>query len=292
MNPQRPSRTAEGAALLRALHAYVDAPPILFSDGAVESLLSAPSRLALRPLPLGLRMALRRRERRQPAGAAMRGQIVLRARFAEDALDDALRRGVEQVVILAAGLDTTALRRGDVLRHARLFEVDHPATQAWKKRRVGARAEGVRYVPVDFGEDDLASALSDAGLDAERPMFVNWLGCTYYLPLPAIASTLARLRTIAAPGSEIVLDHWSGGATNGLPSRLLLSGVRAAVAFQQEPMVGLLGPDELCELAEAAGWDVSEALDAPAQRARWLGQRRDALRVPDFAHLARLVPAP
>ena len=289
MIPDRPSRTAEGAALLRALHVYVDDAPLLFEDHAVRDLLSVPARLALQPMPLPMKLGMRRRERLQPVRAAMRGQIVLRARFAEDALDAALAAGVDQIVILAAGLDTTALRRPTRLRGATLYEVDHPATQAWKRRRLAGRgADRIRFVPVVFGEEDLAAALTAAGLDPARPVFVNWLGCSYYLTPEAMASTLTALASVAAPGSEVVLDYWTDTAVPDLPSRWLLGGVRVAVALQQEPMVGLISPTGLARLVEGAGWTVVEDLDAQAQRDRWLAGRRDTLSVPGFAHLARL----
>ncbi|HSG90060.1 MAG TPA: SAM-dependent methyltransferase [Pseudomonadales bacterium] len=292
MLPDRPSRTAEGAALLRAAHAYIDDRPLLFEDHEVRGLLSPASRLALGPLPPAIRLGLRRRERLNPQRAALRGQIVLRARFAEDALEAALSRGVDQVVVLAAGLDTLAIRRPTLLRDCTLYEVDHPATQAWKRRRLGTRGERIRFVPVDFARDALATALVDAGLDPSRPMFVNWLGCTYYLPREAMRGTLAALAEVAAPGSEIALDYWTEHASRSWGARLLLAGIRVAVALQQEPMVGLLSPSALARLAEAAGWSVLEDLDAPAQRLCWLADRRDTLSVPDFAHLARLGRAP
>lgn len=292
MIPDRPSRTAEGAALLRALHAYVDDAPLLFEDHVVRELLSIPARLALQPLPLPMKLGLRRRERLQPMRAALRGQIVLRSRFAEDALDAALAAGVDQILILAAGLDTTALRRPTRLANATLWEIDHPATQAWKRRRLGGRGEGrIRFVPVVFGEEDLAEALLAAGVDPARPIFVNWLGCTYYLTPKAASGTMRALASIAAPGSEIVLDYWSDTAVPDLPSRWLLGGARVALAVQQEPLVGLLSPWTFERLVERAGWKVVEDLDAAAQRARWLAGRRDTLSVPGFAHLARLQPA-
>lgn len=291
MNPDRPSRTAEGAALLRALHAYVDDAPLLFEDHVVRELLSIPARIALQPLPLPMKLGLRRRERLQPTRAALRGQIVLRSRYAEDALDAALAAGVDQVLILAAGLDTTALRRPTRLANATLWEIDHPATQAWKRRRLGGRGEGrIRFVPVVFGEEDLTEALLAAGVDPARPIFVNWLGCTYYLSPEAASGTLRALAAIAAPGSEIVLDYWTDTAVPDLPSRLLLGGARVALAVQQEPLIGLQSPQAFARLAEAAGWRIVEDLDAAAQRARWLAGRRDTLSVPGFAHLARLQP--
>lgn len=288
MRTDRPSRTAEGAALLRASHVLVDDRPLLFEDHAVIDLLSTGARLALQPLPRPLRVALRRRERLNPQRAALRGQIVLRARFAEDALDLAVERGVDQIVVLAAGLDTLGIRRPDLLRDCMLFEVDHPATQAWKRRRLGARGTAIRFVPVDFGRDDLALALQQAGLDPQRPMFVNWLGCTYYLDRSAITASLSALAQVAAPASRIALDYWTEHAPSGWASRVLLAGIRFAVAMQQEPMVGLLSPAALARLAADTGWRVAEDLDAPAQRQRWLSGRSDTLAVPDFAHLAIL----
>lgn len=289
MNPDRPSRTAEGAALLRALHAYVDDSPLLFEDHVVRDLLSIPARLALQPLPLPVKLGLRRRERLQPSRAALRGQIVLRSRYAEDALDAALAAGVDQVLILAAGLDTTALRRPGRLAEATLWEIDHPATQAWKRRRLGGRGEGrIRFVPVVFGEEDLTQALLAGGVDPTRPVFVNWLGCTYYLTPDAMAGTLRALAAFDAPGSEIVLDYWTDTGVPDLPSRLLLGGARVALAVQQEPLIGLVSPRTFQGLVAAAGWRIVEDLDAAAQRARWLTGRRDTLSVPGFAHLARL----
>ena len=290
MQAFRPSRTAEGAALLRALHVYLDEAPFLFDDRAVASLLSGPSRLALRPVPFPVKLGLRRRERRQPMRAAMRGQIVLRARYAEDALDHALAAGVDQVVILAAGLDTTSLRRGADLHGVTVWEVDHPATQRWKRRRLGASAPGaVQFVPIVFGEEDLTRALLDAGVNPARPVFVNWLGCTYYLPETAVAQTLGALAAVAAAGSRIVLDYWTEKAIPDLASRLLLRGTQIALAFGREPLVGLISSARMGELARAADWQVEEDLDATAQRARWLRRRRDALSVPGFAGLATLM---
>lgn len=289
MRPDRPSRTAEGAALLRALHAVIDDRPLLFEDAAVADLLSPGARLALRPLPPPIRLGLRRRERLNPQRAALRGQIVLRARFAEDALEAALVAGIDQVVVLAAGLDTLALRRPGLLEGCTLYEVDFPATQAWKRRRLrGRAAQRITFVPVEFGRDDLAAALVAAGLDPSRPLFVNWLGCTYYLSSAALSATLGAMAEVAAPGSAIALDYWTDRATPDWGARLLLAGIRVAVALQQEPMVGLLSPAGLARSAEAAGWTVAEDLDARAQRARWLAGRRDTLSVPEFAHLALL----
>ncbi|MEE4360594.1 MAG: class I SAM-dependent methyltransferase [Pseudomonadales bacterium] len=292
MRPTRPSRTAEAAAFLRAWHSYVDDRPLLCEDFAVVPLLRPQTRAFLQPLSLPVRRALRTRERLQPSLPAMRGQVVVRACYAEEALDAALERGVGQVVVLAAGLDTLALRRPQLLDQVAFFEVDHPATQAWKRQRLGAAADGrVHYVAVEFGRASLRDALLDAGFSPALTTFVNWLGCTYYLGADALRGTLADLGEVSAPGSEIVLDFWTPGV--GLPTaqRMLLSGVRFSVALQREPLLGLMTPTALTSLAEHTGWAVDELLSPEDQRRRWLQTRRDSLAVPAFAWLARLVRA-
>lgn len=290
MDSQRPSRTAEGAAALRVWHTLLDDPPHLFDDSSVRSMLSGPTRLMLHPPPAMVRDAIRAREGLQPDLAALRGQVVLRSRFAEDALEAALDAGCEQVVILAAGLDTTALRRSELVHAGRLIEVDHPATQAWKRERLPADlVDAVRFVPVDFERETLDERLAEAGLRSDVPMFVNWLGCTYYLEPAAVSATLEALGRVAAPGSQIVLDHWLPGPGLNWRPRLLLAGVRFAVALQQEPLRCLMTAEDLARRAAAGGWQVVEQLDAAAQRARWLVGRRDTLALPDFAHLSRLV---
>jgi len=290
MDSQRPSRTAEGAAALRVWHTLLDDPPHVFDDSIVRSMLSGPTRLMLHAPPSMVRSAIRARESLQPELAALRGQVVLRSRFAEDALEAALFNGCDQVVILAAGLDTTAQRYPELALSGGLIEVDHPATQAWKRERLPADlAETVRFVPVDFERDTLDARLTEAGLRNHAPMFVNWLGCTYYLEPAAVTATFEALGRIAAPGSQIVLDHWLPEPGLNWRPRLLLAGVRFAVALQQEPLRCLMTARELAERAAAGGWQVAEQLDAAAQRERWLAGRSDTLSLPDFAHLTRLV---
>lgn len=289
MQPQRPSRTAEGAAALRAWHLLVDDEPPVFEDHAVFDLLGTPTRLLLTAPPTPLRRALIARERMRPELAALRGQVVVRARYADDVIAAAVADGVDQIVILAAGLDTTALRRHDLLRSARLFEVDHPATQAWKRQRLGpGAAERIRFAAVDFEQDDPGEVLVAAGLDPQRRSVVNWLGCSYYLTPRAIRGTLTALARVMPTGSRIVLDYWTPEWTTQWRSRLLLSGIRFAVALQREPLRALLTPVDLAALLRETGWRIAEDLGPSRQRDRWLRGRRDGLSLPGFARLAML----
>ncbi len=131
----------------------------------------------------------------------------LRSRYAEDRLTQG---AFAQYVILGAGLDSFAWRRPDLLRSLRVFEVDHPATQAWKRERVTALALPMNvalvYAPIDFETESLRHGLDAAGFDWTKPTMFSWLGVTHYLTADAIETTL---RTIAdaAPGSEVTFDY-------------------------------------------------------------------------------------
>src|SRR5262249_52440962 len=139
----------------------------------------------------------------------LRAFVVVRSRFAEDTLRAATDQGVRQYVVLGAGLDTFAYRnpRADV----RVFEVDHPDTQAWKRdllARTGiAIPEGVTHVPIDFQAQSLGEGLAAHGFRTDVPAFFSWLGVTMYLADAAVRSTLAWVAQANAPGSGIVFDY-------------------------------------------------------------------------------------
>ncbi len=211
----------------------------------------------------------------------MRGQIVVRARYAEDGVAAARRAGVNRYVILGAGLDTYALRQPapplDIL------EIDHPATQRWKKKLLAQNGitlpPTLTLLPVDFER----SSLRDKWIRNNAPDFISWLGTTYYLSHVGITNTLETLAECTASGSQLVLDYWREPPT-GLVNPLLL-GTRIAVAAQGEPMQSFFDPREIEQLAVAAGWQVRENCAPSEQTRRYLDDRRDRLSVPSFAHL-------
>jgi methyltransferase (TIGR00027 family) len=132
-----------------------------------------------------------------------------RSRIAEDALAGAVERGTRQIVILGAGLDTFALRNPHRARNIRIYEVDHPATQAWKRERLAeaqlAPPSWLAFVAVDFETDDLAKMLAAAGFRASSPAFFTWLGVVPYLTDHAIGRILDYMASIQ--NSEVVLDY-------------------------------------------------------------------------------------
>lgn len=147
--------------------------------------------------------------RQNPEAMGSMIMMIIRTRFIEERLEHAIRDGVSQVVILGAGFDTRAYRLVELLKAARVFEVDQPSTQEYKKRRI--RETGIEvpsnltYVPVDFRHDKLGDVLADAGYDPSQRAFFIWEGVTMYLPEAAVEETL-RWVAAQAPGSTIIFD--------------------------------------------------------------------------------------
>jgi methyltransferase (TIGR00027 family) len=146
---------------------------------------------------------------RHPIATIGRLFTTARSRIAEDALSRAVGRGVRQIVILGAGLDTFALRNPHRALEIRIYEVDYPATQAWKRERMAAAEirppTWMIFVPVDFERDDLGERLAAAGFQRNAPAFFTWLGVVPYLTRDAIDRTLDFAASIE--GSEVVFDY-------------------------------------------------------------------------------------
>src|SRR5882757_6199799 len=219
MQPGQPSRTALGAAGLRAAHQVLDGAAI-FSDP-----------LALRILGADADELVREAEAEaDPFRQRLRWFIAIRSRIAEDALAAAIKRGVRQLVVLGAGLDTYAYR-GPHAQELRIFEVDHPATQEWKRRRL-AEADiplpaALTFVPVDFERETLAEGLAAAGFDPAQQTFFTWLGVVPYLTDEAIFSTLGFIAGLSG-GAHVVFDYVNPLDTMTEPGRRAMHEVLIA----------------------------------------------------------------
>ncbi|MET0210034.1 MAG: class I SAM-dependent methyltransferase, partial [Burkholderiaceae bacterium] len=195
-----PSRTALRVAALRAVHQLLDEPLVL-PDPIALPLLGASTEAALRHDPFALN---------DPMSRGLRGAFVARSRFVEDELTRSVARGVRQYVLLGAGLDTFAYRNPYRDEGLRVFEVDHPGTQRWKRQLLAeariAVPPALAFVPADFEHDDLGAALRQAGFQADEPACVSWMGVTMYLTAEAV---LATLDTVAgfAEGSCLCFDY-------------------------------------------------------------------------------------
>jgi methyltransferase (TIGR00027 family) len=196
MRPGEPSRTALAAAAHRAAHQVLEGGRI-FADP-----------LALPILGLDAQ-TVAREAARHPSRRGMRLFIAARARFAEDELAAAVGRGVSQLVVLGAGLDTYACRNPFADR-LRIFEVDHPATQAWKRDRLAETAIPIppwlTFTPVDFDRDTLSDALAASGFDPAQQTFFTWLGVVPYLPREAVFSSLGFIARLPG-GAHVVFDY-------------------------------------------------------------------------------------
>jgi methyltransferase (TIGR00027 family) len=270
------SRTAEGGAILRALHQTLDAEPKILNDPIAERLVDPSSDFykvylqGLEKMPAALR--LRRR-----------GNAVMRSRYAEDCLYEALGRGVRQYVIMGAGLDTFGYRQPFWATSLRIFEVDHPATQQWKRSKLAAAGiqipKNVVLAPINFEEVSLKQGLAASGFDLSLPTIFSWLGVTMYLSEEAIDRTLKFVVTMP-PSSEIVLDFW-------VPNELIAPEQAPAVATgltqvaqQGEPFVTRFAPEEVAEKLKATGFSSVIHLSPQAAYDRYFVRRLDGLGAP------------
>lgn len=266
----QPSRTALRVAMRRAAHQIHDAEPRVLDDP-----------LALKILPPDARAELQRTPdaSHKPYSAAIRAFMVCRARFAEDVLAEGVRSsGVRQALILGAGLDTFAYR--NPFADVRVFEVDHPATQQWKRGLLAQAAipipDGVTHVPVDFEHQSFRQQLLHAGFDFAVPTATAWLGVVPYLTPEAFAST-ARVLGRCARGSSLVFDYSLPRESLGHTEQLMLDSLSARVAQAGEPFQLFFTPEELTEELLVYGLASVEQLDSNALNARYLAERTDGL---------------
>jgi methyltransferase (TIGR00027 family) len=282
MDLGKPSRTSEGVAIARALHQLVDERPLILDDPIAPLMVDEASDT--------YRLRLERAD--EPDGRLYRTQTVVRSRYAEDCLADAVVRGVRQNVVLGAGLDTFAYRQPDWARELRIFEVDHPATQAHKRARLaGATIEApgnLVFVPIDFETQLLTERLGRSGFDFEAPTFCSWLGVTMYLTHAAIDETLRTFRKLP-PGSEIVLSIClppeAVPAFDAERVRRLIAGM----ADTHEPWISLYRPEAMIAKLRDLGFTEVVHFSSEAAHARYCHGRRDGLTMPSHLHLMRAV---
>ena len=268
------SRTARSAALHRAAHQAMERGAIFRDPFACAILGLTPQEAAAE-------------EGADESRRRMRLFIAARARFAEDKLIDAVNRGVRQAVVLGAGLDTFALRNPHADVGLRVFEGDHPDTQAWKRERLAmmkvAAPAGLTFAPVDFERDDLAAGLATAGFDRTQPAFFIWLGVTPYLTPQAALATLGAIA--AVPGAEVAFDYTEGREKYQGEARQFHDELLARVAAVGEPIIGAFAPQELAAELAALGMTEQEDLDAPAIVERYFGAPAASGRRSSAGHL-------
>jgi len=275
----KPSRTALRVALRRAAHQIYDERPLVFEDPLAVTILGRQYADDLKKTATRLG---------KPFSVALRAWLVGRSRYAEDCLARAYEGGVRQYVLLGSGLDTFGCR--NVYPGLRVFEVDHPATQAWKLQlmeRNGISApDSLTLVPVDFERDDLRERLREVGFDLRAPAFFAWLGVVPYLTLEAFRQTLEFVAERTA-GSGVVMDY--GQPREALPvlERMGRDSMASRVELAGEPFQLFFNEGEMA--AELAGFCEGEDLGTGELNARYFAERRDQLKVRGTA--SRIVSA-
>jgi methyltransferase (TIGR00027 family) len=250
MKPDEPSRTALMAARQRAAHQVLDHGSILNDPFALKILHEDEKDV--------IQFA-----NKHPLASIGRLLTTARSRIAEDALSRAVERGVRQIVILGAGLDTFALRNPHDARQIRIYEVDHPATQAWKRQRLAeaqiALPLWLIFVPVNFEHDDVGEKLVAAGFQPNAPAFFAWLGVVPYLTLDTIGRTLGYMSSIQ--NSEVVFDYMEAPQAFSEEMREFVKERTDELEQIDERWASRLDPDGMAAILRSHGFSAIEDID-------------------------------
>jgi len=278
-DPQRKaSRTALSVAMLRAVHQTLDGQPKILDDPIAAVLLGD---------EFDERVTAHQDRAREPRSMELRSQVVLRSRFAEDRLADAVRRGARQCVILGAGFDTFAYRQPDWAHTLRIFEVDHHGTQEEKRRRLGragiTQPANLEYVAIDFETTSLREGLQRSSLDFSTPTFFSCLGVLVYLTRDAV-DAIFELVAGFPQGSEIAF-------TFSPPDRAV-SDLADRVSSLGEPWRTYFNPEEIIRHLAALGFQETSMLNTgEAERTLFQG-RSDGLHAPRRGGIAAAIVGP
>jgi methyltransferase (TIGR00027 family) len=277
MEKGKASKTALRVAIRRAAHQLADRPRILEDPIAVRLIGSGYARDMERAM--------------HKVARDFRLFMAARSRYAEDRLAGAVQNGVEQYVVLGAGLDTFAYR--NPFASLRVFEVDYPATQEWKRALLEEAAidapAGLTFVPLDFEHKTLAGGLAEAGFDAGKPAFFGWLGVTPYLTLDAFRATLSTIAALPF-GSGVSFDYAFSPETLTPQRRRVFDALAGRVAAAGEPFRLFFAPEQLAAELHRAGFRRLEQVDTGELNDLYFRNRADGLKL-SGAGLGRLASA-
>jgi methyltransferase (TIGR00027 family) len=265
----QPEGTAVRVALWRALHVQVDAQPHVVTDEVGLKLAAPEDDWRARP------------DMDIEATAGVRASIVARARFIEDLVAEQADRGVGQYVLLGAGLDTFAQRRPEIAARLRVFEVDQPGPQAWKRQRLVELGLGVpkylRFVPVNFETGSWWDGLLANGFDVDKPAVVASLGVSMYLTREATVATLRQNATLAA-GSTLAMTYMKPVELVDPEEQAVLRATDAAARAAGTPFISYYSPDEILTLGRDAGFATARNITGADYTRRYFADRTDGLR--------------
>jgi methyltransferase (TIGR00027 family) len=268
-----PSRTALATALMRAAHTRLDPHPLIndpWGDRLVPE--SARIEIEVEALP---------RSRAYP-------NVITRTRYAEDALEAAVSRGIQQYVLIGAGFDSFALRRPAFSADLQIFEIDFPATQTLKIQRIKecgvSLPDSVHFLAADLSRESVAAALARSSFERDRLTFFSWLGVTMYLTRKANLATMRSIASCAPAGSQLVFTY--------LDVRLFQAQsesfreLEQRVAAVGEPFLSGFDPATLAVALADCGLDLVEDLNGTEATARYDRDGAHGLGQSGFSHIA------
>ena len=287
MKAGRVSRTAEAAAALRANHHQNSSNPV-FSDEYAYAMTNARWRLLLNNSMF--RKVLNTTPVNQSFGK-LTAQVVARSRYAEDKLLEAIANGIQQYILVGAGLDSFVLRMAEQYPELKIFEVDHPDTQKikiHKLKKLGTIPSNVAFVSIDFEKEKLSDALLRSSYDTKAPAFFSWLGTTHYLNPETTLATLQNIASIASSNSQLVMDYSIDyKALEGI-ERIGSFAITQFTRLLNEPLLGTFASEYLHQAVEKMSYIVLEDLSGTEITERYFHQRTDQIRHTQATHLIHL----
>jgi methyltransferase (TIGR00027 family) len=308
MKDGKPSITAIGTAIDRAVHQVLDDDPKILHDPIALQIVKGlvrenfamywPQRYAIASPSV---LASSRQdiieateELRKPMWVLIRSQVTARSRFTEDCLTEAVAAGVRQYIVLGAGLDTFAYRQPPWAKDLRIFEVDHQATQQWKRNHLAqvgiSLPDNLEFCPIDFEQTALAEGLAATSFDRHVPTFISWLGVTMYLTRDAVEATLRFVLSLPRR-SEIVFDFSPPRASLSAADAKAWAEVAAflgpLLAVHGEPMITSFEAEELQGWLRQLGFAKLLLLSSELATERYFAGRRDGLRLLQTPRLLR-----
>ena len=268
----KPSRTALRVATLRAAHQLLD-EPIVFEDAVALPILGKDLAQSVQQDPFQFN---------DPMQRGLRAASVLRSRIAEDVLSQAVASGVSQYVVLGAGLDTFAYRNPHRARGLRIFEVDHPSTQSWKKTLLDEAGipepPELTFAPADFETITLQDSLIAAGFRMDQPACFSWLGVTHYLTEQAVLNTLRFVASLPA-GTSMTFDFRVLPELLNPIDRVLMDYLAQYFSAMGESWQSAFDPAALQTVLLEMGFASATEITAATLNFRYLSRRKDGLHV-------------
>lgn len=287
MKEGQSSRTAEAAAALRANHFQNTIHPVFSDPYAFELTSKGWKKL----LSSQLLVKLMNSAVLNRTLGLLTGQVVGRSRYAEDLLDQAVQQNTQQYVLVGAGLDSFALRESHHYPALKIFEVDHPDTQATKQaklKKLGEIPATVEFVAINFEKESISEALARSLYERSAPAFFSWLGTTHYLNPQTTLQTLKSIAEFAANASEVVLDYSTDFQELTGIERIGSMGVAQFTHLLKEPLLGQFKPTDLHHAVEQIGFEVVEDLSGEAITERYFNGRIDEIRHTSATRLLHL----